>query len=105
MYWDLFSVPDSPDEHADCLSLQLLVSKESSMDKKKQLDSGKVRKLLRRFLKGGKRLLQAFTICRCEVSYCGITESAEVHSYEKVCLDGCSKLHETSSIPFFFFFS
>lgn len=38
------------------------------------------------------------------MSYCGITESTELYSYEKVCLDGCSKLHETSSIPFFFFF-
>lgn len=38
-------MPDSPDERADCLILQLLVSKESSRDKKKQLHYGKVKKL------------------------------------------------------------
>lgn len=41
MYWDPVSAPVSPDQNADCLILQLLVSEESSMEKQKQLHAGK----------------------------------------------------------------
>lgn len=41
MYWDLVLAPVSPDQNADCLILQLLVSKESSVEKQKHLNAGK----------------------------------------------------------------
>jgi len=41
MHWDPVSVPVSPDQNAECLILQLLVSKESSTEKQKQLPAGK----------------------------------------------------------------
>lgn len=51
-------MPVSPDQNADCLILQLLVSKESSMEKQKQLHAGKYP--IKQTSESGEQLLQVY---------------------------------------------
>lgn len=58
MYWDPVSAPVSPDQNADCLILQLLVSKEPSMEEQKQLHAGKY--TIKQNSERGNQLLQVY---------------------------------------------